>query len=151
MTITIEIDQAFLEEVSEEGLFQTAAKVFEHQNIQPEAGLTIQITDDSSLQRLNLEYLGIDAPTDVLSFPVPFEDPETGSYYYGDIVISYPKAAAQAHTGGHTLMDELKLLVIHGMLHLFGFDHASDTEKQEMWSVQNQLLDLLDIQARPAD
>jgi probable rRNA maturation factor len=151
MSITIEIDQSFLEKVSPEELVQVATAVFKHQGIEPTAGLSIQISDDQRLQQLNLEYLGIDASTDVLTFPVPFEDPETGSYYYGDIVVSYPKAAAQAQTGGHSITDELKLLVVHGVLHLLGYDHAAEDEKLEMWAIQDQLLDALNIQARPTE
>jgi probable rRNA maturation factor len=151
MSITIEIDQPFLEKVSPDELTQVVTAVFKHQKIEPPGGLTIQISNDERLQQLNLEYLGIDAPTDVLSFPVPFKDPETGSQYYGDIVISYPTAAAQAQTGGHSIVDELKLLVVHGILHLLGYDHGADDEKLEMWGIQDQLLEALNIQARPTE
>jgi probable rRNA maturation factor len=151
MSITIEIDQPFLEKISPDELTQLVTAVFKHQNVEPTAGLSIQISDDERLQHLNLEYLGIDAPTDVLSFPVPFEDPETGCQYYGDIVISYPRAAAQAQTGSHSIVDELKLLVVHGILHLLGYDHAAEDEKTKMWDIQDQLLDALNIKARPTE
>jgi probable rRNA maturation factor len=151
MAIIIEIDPPFLDKTAPDELVEVAAAVFKHQGIEPTAGVSIQISDDARLQQLNLEYLGIDAPTDVLSFPVPFEDPETGSYYYGDIAISYPKAASQAQTGGHSVTDELKLLIVHGILHLLGYDHAAEEEKLRMWALQDQLLDALNIQARPTE
>jgi probable rRNA maturation factor len=151
MPITIEIDQSFQGKVSPGDLTGVVDAVFKHLQIDPSASLTIQISDDERLHQLNLEFLAIDEPTDVLSFPVPFEDPETGSFYYGDIVISYPKAAAQAKTGGHDISDELKLLVVHGILHLLGYDHADEDDKLEMWSIQDQLLTNLAILARPTE
>jgi probable rRNA maturation factor len=62
--------------------------------------MTIVLTDDRQLHELNLDYLGVDAPTDVLSFPASESDPETGSTYLGDILISIPRAAQQAQNGG---------------------------------------------------
>ena len=67
-----------------------------HQKRSADADLSIVLTDDKRLQKLNRDYLGIDAPTDVLSFPASESDPETGSPYLGDILISIPRAKAQA-------------------------------------------------------
>ena len=74
-------------------------------------------------------YLGIDGPTDVLSFPASEMDPETGVHYIGDILISIPRAQAQADAAGHPLEAEVQLLVVHGVLHLLGHDHAQAEEK----------------------
>ena len=68
---------------------------------QPQSDATLVLSDDAQLQTLNRTYLGIDAPTDVLAFPGGEADPETGVIYLGDVVISYPRAVAQAADGGH--------------------------------------------------
>jgi probable rRNA maturation factor len=104
--------------------------------------LSIVIEDDARLQALNIEFLKIDAPTDVLSFPSGEEapDPETGRVYLGDVIISYPRAEEQASIAGHPVLAELLLLVVHGVLHLLGYDHAEPEEKALMWSSQAKIL-----------
>lgn len=107
------------------------------------SGLGIVITDDSQLQKLNREFLGIDEPTDVLSFPADETDPDTGELYLGDILISYPRALAQSRSGGHSLQDEVQLLVVHGVLHLLGYDHDEESTSAEMWAAQAEILNTL--------
>jgi probable rRNA maturation factor len=102
--------------------------------------VSIVMSDDEQLQQLNNEYLGIDAPTDVLSFPAGETNPETGETYLGDILISLPRAALQAEAAGHPLADEVQLLVVHGVLHLLGYDHAAADEKARMWTAQAAIL-----------
>ena len=102
--------------------------------------LTIVISTDAHLQELNRQYLGIDAPTDVLSFPVGEVDPESEALYLGDIIISYPRALAQAEAAGHPVQAELRLLAVHGTLHLLGYDHAEEDEKALMWKAQDEIL-----------
>lgn len=108
---------------------------------QPEdVSLTIMLTDDAQLQQLNRDYRNVDAPTDVLSFEAHERDPETDTIYLGDILISVPRAAKQAQTGGHAIEDEVQLLIVHGVLHLLGHDHAEAEEKAEMWAAQAKIL-----------
>ena len=107
--------------------------------------ITVVLTDDESLRELNREYLGIDAPTDVLSFPASETDPETGAAYLGDILISIPQADAQAKSANHPLESEVQLLVVHGVLHLLGYDHAEAKEKSKMWKVQTKILESLGL------
>jgi probable rRNA maturation factor len=102
--------------------------------------LTIVISTDAQLQELNRQYLGVDAPTDVLSFPVGEVDPESEALYLGDILISYPRALAQAEAAGQPVQAELRLLVVHGTLHLLGYDHAEEDEKALMWKAQDEIL-----------
>ena len=104
------------------------------------ADLTIVLTDDAQLQELNREYLGVDAPTDVLSFPASESDPETDAPYLGDILISIPRAKQQAEAAGHSIEDEVQLLVVHGTLHLLGHDHAGVGEKARMWKAQAEVM-----------
>lgn len=101
---------------------------------------SIVLTGDEQLHALNAQYLGIDAPTDVLSFPSGEVDPDSQELYLGDVMISLPRAAHQAAAGGHPVEDELTLLVVHGMLHLLGYDHAEADEKTLMWSRQAEVL-----------
>ncbi len=110
-----------------------------------DADMTIVLTDDAQLHELNREYLGVDAPTDVLSFPASETDPETGAQYLGDIVISIPRAMLQAQAGGHPLEAEVQLLVVHGTLHLLGHDHAEVEEKARMWQAQAEVMSRLGL------
>ena len=110
-----------------------------------DADMTIVLTDDAQLHELNREYLSVDAPTDVLSFPAAETDPETGAQYLGDIVISIPRAMLQAQAGGHPLEAEVQLLVVHGTLHLLGHDHAEAEEKTRMWQAQAEVMSRLGL------
>ena len=87
------------------------------------ADLELIITDNSSIKELNLEHRGIDKETDVLSFPVEFEFAK----FLGSVVISYEYAAKVSKELGHSIQDEMRLLFLHGLLHLLGFDHEVDT------------------------
>lgn len=109
------------------------------------ADMTIVLTDDAQLHELNREYLGVDAPTDVLSFPASESDPETGTPYLGDILISIPRAKQQAEAAGHSVEDEVQLLVVHGTLHLLGHDHAEAAEKAQMWKAQAEVMSSLGL------
>jgi probable rRNA maturation factor len=108
--------------------------------------LTLVITDDQGIQELNRDFLGHDAPTDVLAFGAredggPFVTaPEAGGYL-GDVIVSLPRATAQAAEMGHSLQQELDLLIVHGVLHLLGYDHASEEDKARMWARQSAILD----------
>ena len=124
-------------------LEQAALAALTHQAA--EGDLTIVLADDEELHRLNRDFLGIDAPTDVLSFPASETDPETGAAYLGDIILSIPRADAQAQAAGHPLADEARLLVVHGVLHLLGHDHAEPDEKAKMWKAQGEVLEGLGV------
>ena len=116
-----------------------------HQAQSLDSELSVILTNDARLHELNLNYLGVDAPTDVLSFPASETDPETGARYIGDILISMPRAQAQAEAAGHSLEAEVQLLVIHGVLHLLGHDHAEPEEKARMWKAQTEILESLGL------
>lgn len=125
-------------------LEKAAAETLKHAAA-PDADLTIVLTDDREIRTLNRDFLGIDAPTDVLSFPADEIDPETGRRYLGDVIISVQRAQQQATEGGHSLEEEVQLLVVHGVLHLLGYDHAEPEEKEQMWKLQAEILDTLGI------
>jgi len=110
-----------------------------------DVNLSVVLTDNRRLHKLNLDYLGVDAPTDVLSFPASESDPETGARYIGDILISVPYATKGAKQAGNSLEAELQLLVVHGVLHLLGHDHAKPKEKAKMWKAQAEILKSLGL------
>lgn len=140
--INLSISDPYLDLVDGGKLEQAALATLQQQGETEEMDLSLVLEDDAQLHQLNKEFLGIDAPTDVLSFPSGEEevDPETGRFYLGDVVISYPRALEQSAAAGHAVMDELRLLVVHGVLHLLGHDHAEPEEKARMWSAQNEIL-----------
>lgn len=140
--INIDNQQDFLESA----LLERAARfTLEFESAPVDADMTIVLTDDAQLHELNREYLGVDAPTDVLSFPASETDPETGLPYLGDILISIPRATQQAQAAGHPVEAEVQLLVVHGTLHLLGHDHAEAEEKARMWNAQAEVMSRLGL------
>lgn len=124
--------------------------------------VNVVLTDNEGIHQVNKEFRDIDRPTDVLSFPmleyyesadfdsINEEDetlfnPETGELILGDIMISLEKVKEQANEFGHSDIRELAFLVAHSMLHLFGFDHMEEDEKQVMEEKQREIMDGLKI------
>ena len=104
--------------------------------------VTAVITDDEHVRSLNAEFRGVDAPTDILSFPAdPLpEEIEGEAPYLGDLIIAYPYTLHEAAEAGHDIADELVLLVIHGTLHLLGYDHDNEEHQDRMWAEQAEAL-----------
>lgn len=106
--------------------------------------LTLTLTGSERVQEFNREYAGIDEPTDVLSFAAedePYAVEPGEPPYLGDVIIAVPVARQQAAEAGHSLLNELQLLVIHGTLHLLGFDHQTPDQQAEMWAYQSAAMD----------
>ena len=144
MKVDIQIDPRFAGKVDEGRLRRVIAKALESEG-RSEGELTILITGDEQVQELNRRYRGVDAPTDVLSFGVVsdeegFVTPPEASAYLGDIVVSYPRALEQAREYGHSVEEEMDLLVVHGLLHLLGYDHETEEERRAMWARQENIL-----------
>jgi len=134
--IAIQIAPRFRAEVDEGSLRRVAAEVLRQEEVARETELSLIITDDEAIRELNRRFRGVDAPTDVLAFGAGTEEhfvsaPESPPYL-GDVVISYQRALAQAQELGHAIADELKLLVVHGILHLVGYDHQEEAAAQKM-------------------
>lgn len=104
---------------------------------------SLVITGDIKIRNLNKQFRGINKATDVISFP--FDPAGEGPRYLGDVVISLPRARAQAKASGHSLRNELQLLTVHGVLHLLGYDHGTQREKAEMWTAQDEILHELGV------
>jgi probable rRNA maturation factor len=132
-------------DISIELLENTALTALKHQSTFADSDLTIVLSDDAQLHELNFQWMGVDAPTDVLSFPSDEIDPESGNRYLGDILISVQRAAGQARAAGHSAEAEVQLLVVHGVLHLLGHDHAEAGEKAKMWQAQGEILSALGL------
>jgi probable rRNA maturation factor len=139
--ITIESKYDFPASLIERAVDATLA----YQKESLDTNLSVVLTDNRRLHKLNRDYLGVDAPTDVLSFPASESDPETGARYIGDILISVPYATKGAKQAGNSLEVELQLLVVHGVLHLLGHDHAKPKEKAKMWKAQHEILSQLGL------
>jgi probable rRNA maturation factor len=105
-----------------------------------EVELSIALEQDDVVKDLNLKYRSVDATTDVLSFEGNYPNPETGLIHIGDIIISVPQAQKQAITAGHSLNQELALLIVHGVLHLHGYDHTEVEDEKVMWEKQGSIL-----------
>ena len=163
MTISIEneTDQGFA--FDEEALIREVIMAcMDYEDCPYEAEVNVLLTDNEAIHQINLEQRGIDAPTDVLSFPMadfatpadfdPLEEasedyfnPETGELLLGDIVISVDRVFSQAREYGHSPKRELAFLVAHSMLHLFGYDHMEETEREEMERRQREILEQMGI------
>lgn len=134
----------------------------EHENFPYPAEVNLTLTDDEGIRELNKEYRNTDSPTDVLSFPLlSYEkagdfsflaegngdcfNPDTGEVMLGDIIISVDKVLVQAKSYGHSPRREFAFLIVHSMLHLFGYDHMTDGEASVMETKQRLILDAMNI------
>ena len=146
MTVFFDIADQYINFINSSQLEHSVLISLKHQGFSPDSDITILVDDDQRIQMLNREYLDVDAPTDVLAFPADFTDPDTGHKNLGDVIISYPQAKSEADKRRHTLEAELQLLVVHGVLHLLGYDHLEPKDKEIMWSAQSQILSQLNSQ-----
>jgi probable rRNA maturation factor len=149
--IVVRADSAYRKKIDSRRLREAAQKTLAHESAPSRAEITLVITGDDEIRDLNRQYRDVDAPTDVLSFAeadARFVAAPDESAYLGDVVISYPRAVAQAVSAGHSVADELLLLVVHGVLHLLGHDHASRAEKRKMWAAQKEILNELGVQIK---
>ena len=167
MTILFEDESgADLQEDLQQLAALVAQEALEEVNCPYEAQISLMITDDEAIHDMNLRFRGIDAPTDVLSFPMlsfPSEgdfsfletagadcfDPESGELLLGDIVISSDRVLAQAEEYGHSTRREFAFLVAHSVLHLCGYDHITGEQARIMEQLQEDILQNLGIGREP--
>nr|WP_246596228.1 rRNA maturation RNase YbeY [Bacillus alkalicola] len=129
------------------GVIKTAMTM---ENVVENAEVSVTFVDDERIQSINKEFRGLDKPTDVLSFAlnegendipdIPLDD-ETIPELLGDIIISVPRAEAQAKEYGHSFEREINFLLVHGFLHLLGYDHGSEEEEKKMFARQEEILE----------
>lgn len=133
-------------EVWAEGVAQTILKV---EQVLPPYEVSLVFADSETVRQLNRDYRGLDEPTDVLAFGMlpekeandSFTLPPDGVTRLGEVFISYPQAVEQARDQGHSIERELALLIIHGILHLLGYDHEEPEEEAEMRGKEKELLE----------
>ena len=138
------------------------AFTIDHEGFPYEAEVNLTLTDNEGIHEINRMYRQIDAPTDVLSFPMlsyeqagdfsaleeDYEDnfnPDTGEIMLGDIVISVDRVREQAAAYGHSERREFAFLIVHSMLHLFGYDHMTPEDAAVMEPKQRQILEEMNI------
>ena len=141
--IPIAIAQPFVNAVSDERLATIALRVLEGEEAPP-CEVSVMVTDDETVRGLNREFAGEDAFTDVLSFSQrEGEDlvgPPGSVAPLGEVIIAYPQAARQASERGRSVEEEVARLLIHGTLHLLGYDHAEPEEERRMHAREEELL-----------
>ena len=128
--------------VDTDDLAAVAAHVLRAQGVPEDMELSLLLVDESTMASLNEEHLAGDGTTDVLAFPIdrPGEVPDGVPSILGDVVLCPPVAARQAEQAGHPPEDELRMLTVHGILHLLGMDHADPDEERQMFSRTDELL-----------
>jgi probable rRNA maturation factor len=153
-SISVQVDEPFQDSVAAEAVRRAALATLLHQEDSAHSGpgeLTVVITGDDQIQELNRRFLGHDRPTDVLAFADDTRGPFAAlpglPRYLGDVIISCPRAAAQATEAGHAAQAELQLLVVHGVLHLLGHDDREPRLRAAMWAAQAAILQALGVQA----
>ena len=141
--INIQVAPHLGAKVDEVALRRLAAEVLSQEEVAEQTELSLIITDDEALRELNRRFRGVDAPTDVLSFGAGTEERFVSAPgdppYLGDVVISYQRALAQAEELGHAAGRELKLLVVHGILHLLGYDHQEEAAARKMGEREGEM------------
>ena len=113
--------------------------------VHPSAEVAVVLVDETAMEQLHVQWMGESGPTDVLSFPMdelrPGRDGELSDEgILGDIVLCPTVAKEQATAAGHSVMEELQMLTVHGLLHLLGYDHAEPEEEAEMFGLQGSIL-----------
>ena len=142
--IVVEVDELYAAEVDALDLVRIIEATLAREG-RPEGEVSLLVTDDETVAAYNQQYRGVEGPTDVLSFaaqePTPgFVTAPEMAAYLGDIVIALPYTRRQAAALNRSLKDELRLLAVHGTLHLLGYDHAEPEEEAVMWAKQDAIL-----------
>jgi probable rRNA maturation factor len=148
-TIEVQVEEQ-VGPVNTDPVEQAARLTLMRHDLDSPCELVVVISDDVSLKDLNHRFRGVPHTTDVLAFPDDTRGPFSGGAagfprYLGDIVISLDRARAQAAEAEGTLDEELQLLVVHGVLHLLGYDHTDESEKEQMWAIQSEILHFLGV------
>jgi len=147
--IEIFVEEEFRGVVDRGWVKEIARQVLKVEGVAPPYEVSLVFTDSETVKQLNRDYRGVDEPTDVLAFYMlpqkgadsSFAIPPDGVTRLGEVIISYPQATEQAKEQGHSPERELALLVIHGILHLLGYDHEEPAEESKMREREGELLE----------
>ncbi|GAA3694625.1 rRNA maturation RNase YbeY [Zhihengliuella alba] len=151
--MAVDVNNESAVEADLESIAALGRHILEQLYVHPETEVSVILVDEDPMERLHLEWMDLAGPTDVMSFPMDELSPgrpgsQTPAGTLGDIVICPQVAREQARRAGHSTADELLLLTTHGMLHLLGFDHGEPAEREEMFTLQRNLL--TEFLGRPA-
>ncbi|MCL1898966.1 MAG: rRNA maturation RNase YbeY [Promicromonosporaceae bacterium] len=144
--MTVEIENRSGREVDDQPRFaRLTAYVLDAMHVDPDTEVSLTFVDAKEMEDLHVRWLGLEGPTDVMSFPMDELVPGTpeapsGPGLLGDVVLCPEVAAGQAAAAGHDVMEEMLLLTVHSLLHLLGYDHAEPAEEAEMFGLQRRLL-----------
>ena len=147
MEINVEVDKRFAGCIKLNWLKDIVMKTLGSQGIGSEAEVSLVVTGQKHIHELNKTYLDEDRPTDVLSFPMAGDSSEVGfviapdgKKHLGEVLVSSPQAVLQAEEHGHSVEREIAVLIVHGLLHLLGYDHAAAAGKKVMWDRQKEII-----------
>lgn len=137
LELDVQVDEAFAAQVDEVALRRVVQEALRAEGVTDPVELGLLVVDDARIQALNRQYLAHDWPTDVIAFgleggDLDFVTPPNGVRYLGDAVVSYPRAVEQSAEQGHSPARELACLVVHGVLHLLGYDDQTAAERDDM-------------------
>ena len=141
----IDLNNESGEAVDEQRLVQLGRFALDELRIHPQSELSILLVDEQTMTDYHVRFMGLPGPTDVLSFPMdelrpPSDDDEPPEGLLGDIVLCPSVTAAQAAENGRTPEGEADYLLVHGILHLLGFDHAEEGEKKVMFDLNDRII-----------
>jgi probable rRNA maturation factor len=147
--VEIFVEEKFRRLVYEGWVRRIAQTVLKAEGVATPYEVSLVFTDSEMVKQLNRDYRGVDEPTDVLAFHMlpqkgvddSFALPPDGVIRLGEVIISYPQAVEQAKEQGHSPERELALLIIHGILHLLGYDHEEPEGESEMKKKERELLE----------
>jgi probable rRNA maturation factor len=152
MKVNVLVDKEFKRLLTSIWLKKVAKQVLIEEKAKPNVEVGLVITGQENIQELNQRYLDEDRPTDVLSFPMIetavgedcFINPPGSTVRIGEVIISYPQAKKQAIEHGHRVKKEVAILIIHGVLHLLGYDHDTSANKRVMRKKEKDILQVIE-------
>ena len=151
-SVDIQISPIFSRSITRSWIDKVMKQVIEMEYGSRDLEISVVITNDEVMKNLNLRFMGYDETTDVLAFPMEDSlNPDSQTYVQfpaiyehavqlGEIIVSYPQAKKQASLAKKTIKSEILLLLVHGFLHLIGYDHAHPIEKEDMWRKQDEII-----------
>jgi len=153
--IDVLIGEGFEGYLEEDWLRSIAKRVLIAQEVNSETELGLVIASQERIQQLNRDYLGHDRPTDVIAFSLlpessvgedlpSFVPPPDGVSHLGEVIISYPQAVVQAEEQGHSIKREITILIIHGILHLLGYEDEKPELKRQMEAREQEILSYIE-------
>lgn len=154
--IELDVDGSFEDRVDRRFLHSVLGEALAGRTSGGPVSVGLTIMDDEGIRKMNAEYRGVDAPTDVISFPMleyeaperprpGFPSPPGEPVHLGDVVISFERAVEQASEFGHSLDREIAFLAVHGAMHLLGYDHEVAEDEIQMRQVEEAVLSRLGL------